>query len=144
MPSPVDFAALYGGQPGYIARRPRGAFEQAQIDIEVRPFKLRQLLSPPPEPQTLSSALEIGCAAGERIAAVPLRRSGRKAGLDISATNVAVARERHPEVEFRCGAFRIGPAEAFDAVIVSDMLERVPDDAAFLYDAAALRHALAA
>lgn len=138
MPSPVDYAALYDGHPEYIARRQRGSFEQAQIDIEVRLFKLPHLLGLLPDPQALSSVLEIGCATGELIAAVPVRAGARKVGMDISAANIAVARERHPDVEFRCGDFRTGAAETFDAVILSDVLEHVPDDAAFLRDAAAL------
>lgn len=138
MPSPVDFAALYDEHPEYVARRAGGSFEQAQIDIEVRLFKLPNLLRLLPEPQSLSSVIEIGCATGELIAAMPVRAGGRKVGVDISAANVAVARERHPEVEFRCGDFRAGLAERFDAVILSDVLEHVPDDAAFLRDAAAL------
>ena len=71
------------------------------------------------------------------IAAFPVRPGGRKVGMDISAANVAAARARHADVEFRCGDFRSGPAEAFDAVILSDVLEHVPDDAGFLRDAAA-------
>lgn len=138
MPSPVDFAALYDDHPEYVARRQGGSFEQAQIDIEVRLFKLPNLLGLLPDPQALSSVLEIGCATGELIAAMPVRAGGRKLGLDISAANIAVARERHPAVEFRCGDFRDDPAETFDAVILSDVLEHVPDDEAFLRDASAL------
>ena len=85
-----------------------------------------------------ASVLEIGCATGELIAAFPVRVGGRKLGMDISAANVAAARVRHPDVDFRCGDFRDGLAETFDAVILSDVLEHVPDDAAFLRDAAAL------
>ena len=57
--------------------------------------------------------------------------------MDISAANVAVARERYPEIEFRCGDFRNEPAEMFDVVVLSDVLEHVPDDDAFLRAAAA-------
>ena len=138
MPSPVDFAALYDDHPDYVARRQGGSFEQAQIDIEVRLFKLPNLLRLLPDPHSLGSVIEIGCATGELIAAFPVRAGGRKLGMDISAANVAAARARHPDVEFRCGDFRDGPAERFDAVILSDVLEHVPDDAGFLRAAAAL------
>jgi SAM-dependent methyltransferase len=140
MSNPVDFAALYDDHPEYVARRQGGSFEQAQIDIEVRLFKLPHLLGLLPQPERLASVLEIGCATGELIAAFPVSAGGRKLGMDISAANVVTARARHPEVEFRCGDFRDGPAEAFDAVILSDVLEHVPDDAGFLRDAAALGH----
>ena len=134
----VDFAALYDDHPEYIARRRSGSFEQAQIDIEVRLFKLPNLMRLLPVGQALGSVLEIGCATGELIGAVPVRAGGRKLGIDISAASLAVASARFPEVEFRCGDFRAVPADAFDAVIISDVIEHVPDDDAFLRDAAAL------
>lgn len=137
MQTPVDFAALYDEHPEYVSRRRAGSFEQAQIDIEVRLFKLPNLLALLAEPQALASVIEIGCATGELIAAMPVRAGGRKVGIDISAANIAVARERHPGVEFRCADLRAGPAETFDAVVLSDVLEHVPDDAGFLRAAAA-------
>lgn len=137
-PPAVDFSALYDAHPEYVARRRGGSLEQTQIDIEVRLFKLPNLLRLLPDPQGLDSVLEIGCATGELIAALPVRAGGRKVGVDISAANVATARARFPEVEFRRGDFRAGPSEVFDAVVMSDVLEHVPDDQAFLRDAAAL------
>ena len=137
-PAGVDFSALYDEHPEYVARRASGSFEQAQIDIEVRLFKLPQLMRLLPPGSGLNSVLEIGCATGELIDAVPVRRGGRKVGMDISAANVVAAQARFPEVEFRCGDFRECGNETFDAVIMSDVLEHVPDDEAFLRDAAAL------
>ncbi len=137
-PASVDFSALYDEHPAYVARRAAGSFEQAQIDIEVRLFKLPQLMQVLTPGRGLNSVLEIGCATGELIDAVPVRRGGRKLGMDISAANVAAARARFPEVEFRCGDFRECGPERFDAVIISDVLEHVPDDEAFLREAAAL------
>ena len=133
---PVDFPALYDRHPEYIARRQSGSFEQAQIDIEVRLFKLPNLLGLLPPGQVPGSAIEIGCATGELIAALPVQSGGRKVGMDISAGNIAAARVRFPDVEFRCGDFRDGPDERFDVVVMSDVLEHVPDDAGFLRDAA--------
>ena len=134
----VDFSALYDEHPEYVARRAAGSFEQAQVDIEVRLFKLPELLRLLSDGQVLASVLEIGCATGELIHAVPVAAGGRKLGIDISAANVAAAQARFPELEFRCGDFRELRGENFDAVIMSDVLEHVPDDAAFLRDAAAL------
>ena len=138
MSNPVDFAALYDDHPEYVARRQGGSFEQAQIDIEVRLFKLPQLMRLLPPGRVLRSVLEIGCATGELIDAVPVQAGGRKLGMDISDANVAAARARFPGVEFRCGDFREARDETFDAVLMSDVLEHVPDDEAFLRDAAAL------
>jgi SAM-dependent methyltransferase len=137
-PAGVDFSALYDEHPEYVARRAAGSFEQAQIDIEVSLFKLPQLMRLLPQGLALNSVLEIGCATGELIDSVPVKAGGRKLGMDISAANVAAAQARFPDIEFRCGDFRDARGEHFDAVIMSDVLEHVPDDEAFLRDAAAL------
>ena len=131
----VDYSALYDEHPEYVARRAGGSIEQAQVDIEVRLFKLPQLLKVVPEGPAMRRVLEIGCATGELIAAFPAEQ---RIGLDISAANVAAARVRFPTVEFHCGDFRAAGLQGFDAVIMSDVLEHVPDDEAFLRDAARL------
>lgn len=146
--APVDFSALYDAHPEYVARRRGGSFEQAQIDIEVRLFKLPNLLRLLPPTKVLSSVLEIGCATGELLAALPVRAGGRKVGVDISAANIASANARFAGVDFRCGDFRGAdffgadfredPAARFDAVVMSDVLEHVPDDTGFLRAAARL------
>ncbi|MES2993269.1 MAG: class I SAM-dependent methyltransferase [Pseudomonadota bacterium] len=133
--APVDFAALYDEHPEYVARRAAGSIEQAQIDIEVRLFKLPGLMSVLPAGGDLQRVLEIGCATGELVAAFP---AAQRVGLDISAANIAAARARFPQVEFHCGDFRGAGLAGFDAVVLSDVLEHVPDDAAFLRDAAQL------
>lgn len=135
MKPPVDFAALYDEHPEYVARRAGGSIEQAQVDLEVRMFKLPGLMAAWPVGRPLNRVLEIGCATGELIAAVP---ATVRVGLDISPANIEAARARFPEIEFRCGDFRDADLGAFDAVIMSDVLEHVPDDAGFLRDAARL------
>ena len=134
----VDYSALYDEHPEYVARRAAGSIEQAQVDIEVRLFKLPGLMRVWPPGRPLRRVLEIGCATGELIAAVPVEKGGQRVGLDISAANVAAAQARFPAVEFHCGDFRGADLSGFDAVILSDVLEHVTDDAAFLRDAAQL------
>lgn len=134
----VDFKSLYDRHPEYVARRHAGSFEQAQIDVEVQRFKLPGLLSLLPDSNLPHSVLEIGCATGELIAAFPVVAGGRKVGIDISSANIAAAQDRFPAVEFRCGDFRALGGERFDVVILSDVLEHVPDDSGFLGAAAAL------
>lgn len=133
--SQVDFADLYDAHPEYAARRRDDSFERAQIDVEVRQFKLPQLLAllgdrPP------ASLLEIGCATGELTAAFPVADAGWRLGVDISAQNVAAARQRFPAVRFEAGDFRAMQLPPADVVLLSDVLEHVPDDAAFLAQAA--------
>ena len=134
----VDFSALYDEHPEYVARRGAGSLAQAQVDLEARLFKLPGLMGVLPAGRPLRRVLEIGCATGEVIAAVPVEPGGRRVGLDISPANIAAARARFPEVEFHDGDFRAAGLAGFDAVIMSDVLEHVPDDVAFLRDAAAL------
>ena len=137
-PAAVDFAALYNAHPEYVARRRIGSFEQAQVDIEVALFKLPHLLALLPNPKDLGDVVEIGCATGELLAALPAEPGVRRVGLDISAANVMAAQARFPSLEFICGDFRAQKPGAFDTVVMSDVLEHVPDDVAFLHDAAVI------
>ncbi len=134
----VDFAALYDDLPEYVARREAGSFEQAQVNIEVALFKLPHLLALLPCPEALGDVLEIGCATGELLAALPAAPGARRVGVDISAANVQAAHARFPSLVFICGDFRALQPGAFDTVVMSDVLEHVPDDATFLRDAALL------
>lgn len=134
----IDFSALYDAHPEYIARRTEGSLAQAQIDLEVRLFKLPHLMKLLPAARPLRSVLEVGCATGELIAAISVATGGRKVGLDISPANIAIAASRYPDVEFSCSDFRALEEGSFDAVILSDVLEHVPDDVDFLRAAARL------
>jgi hypothetical protein len=133
----LDLAALYDAHPEYAARRQAGSLAQALIDAEVRLFKLPNLQAalPGPPPDTV---IEIGCATGELLAAWPLPPGGWRIGVDISARNVAAAQARFGDIDFRCGDFRTLALPRAQALILSDVLEHVPDDRGFLRDAAAL------
>ena len=135
----VDFAGLYDAHPEYDARRREGSFEREQVALEVQHFKLPHLAAvlAMPWPQRV---LEIGCATGELIGAVPAPAGSLRMGLDISARNIAVARERFPHVSFHAGDVHSLRVDGFDAVVLSDVLEHVSDDTAFLADAARLGH----
>jgi SAM-dependent methyltransferase len=129
---------LYDAHPDYIARRIPGSFEREQIDLEVRDFKLPnllELLGPGVPPDSL---LEIGCATGELIAAFPVCKGGRKVGIDISEENIRAARERFPTVTFAHGDFTQYGVRDFACVILSDVLEHVEDDTGFLRAAASM------
>lgn len=131
----VDFAALYDAHPDYVARRDAQSYERRLVELEVQHFKLPHLVALL-RGERLASVVEIGCATGELIAAFPLADArGRRLGLDISPRNIAAARARFGGVEFQAGDFRRMRLEPFDAVILSDVLEHVSDDAAFLADA---------
>jgi SAM-dependent methyltransferase len=72
-----------------------------------------------------ASVLEIGCGSGELLAQL---RAGRKAGIDLSATQIAAARARLPDAEFHQQAGEDLALEGpFDCIIVSDTLNQAAD-----------------
>ena len=79
------------------------------------------------------TALDIGCGTGANIAALADRF--RCVGIDPSPDAIALARQRFPTVEFRCG---VAPTDASDAcgqadlVLLMDVLEHVEYEADLL------------
>jgi len=73
-----------------------------------------------------ASVLEIGCGSGELLAQV---RAARKTGLDLSATQIAAARQRVPGAEFfvQAGELVDLGERRFDAIIISDTLNLAAD-----------------
>lgn len=136
--SSVDFAALYDSHIEYKARRVAGSVEARQIDIEVRGFKVPNLLRCLPTDYLPQRVLEIGCATGELIATFPVVPGGQRFGSDISAENMVAARERHSGVEFLLAGFDCLPPASVDCVILSDILEHVENDVGFLAEAGKL------
>jgi SAM-dependent methyltransferase len=74
--------------------------------------------------------LEIGCGLGDLLAAV---RPARGVGVDFSPKAIELARARHPELEFHVGeALTFETSETFDYVILSDLVNDLPDVQAVL------------
>jgi SAM-dependent methyltransferase len=75
----------------------------------------------PPE----ASVLEIGCGSGELLAQL---HAGRKTGVDLSARQIAAARERLPQATFhvQAGEF-LELDEKFDYIILSETLNGAAD-----------------
>jgi SAM-dependent methyltransferase len=73
-----------------------------------------------------ASVLEIGCGSGELLARL---RAGKKAGIDLSATQLAAARARLPEAEFfaQPGELIDLGNRRFDVIIISDTLNLAAD-----------------
>lgn len=132
-----SFADLYDAHLQYAARRREGTFEYEQVKLEVEFFKLPGLCSVL-HPNAVDSVLEIGCATGELIARFPINSGGFRIGVDISSENIASAADRYPGVTFYAGDFRNMALPTVDTVVLSDILEHVPDDAKFLADASRL------
>jgi SAM-dependent methyltransferase len=76
------------------------------------------------------SIIEIGCGTGDLLASLKPRRG---VGVDFSATMIAGARERHPDLEFlEADAHEFVTDGQFDVVILSDLVNDVWDVQAVL------------
>lgn len=86
-----------------------------------------------------ASVLEIGCGAGELLS---LLKAARKTGIDLSPTQIAAARTRVPEGDFRvqAGEFLDLP-DRYDIIIISDTLNLAADAHQLLTRLHAVAHA---
>jgi 2-polyprenyl-3-methyl-5-hydroxy-6-metoxy-1,4-benzoquinol methylase len=79
--------------------------------------------------------LDIGCGIGAVAHDVAEKAGAYVVGIDLSADNIALARERytHPCLEYRVGdALQELPDGPFDVVIFSNVLEHLPERSVFL------------
>jgi SAM-dependent methyltransferase len=80
-----------------------------------------------------SSLLDVGCGDGSKL--LPFYRAGwRVAGIEVSPSLAAVARQAMPDGEFLCGdvATSTFSAGAFEYVRLDNVLEHMPDPLAFI------------
>jgi SAM-dependent methyltransferase len=83
--------------------------------------------------------LEVGCGIGDLLAAL---RPARGVGVDFSPRMVALARERHPDLEFiEADALAIPLGEKFDYIVLSDLVNDLGDVQAVLEKLRAVSHA---
>jgi SAM-dependent methyltransferase len=69
--------------------------------------------------------LEVGCGLGDLLAAV---KPARGVGVDFSPAMIALARERHPELDFQIAdAAEFSASEKFDYILLSDLVNDLPD-----------------
>jgi 2-polyprenyl-3-methyl-5-hydroxy-6-metoxy-1,4-benzoquinol methylase len=79
--------------------------------------------------------LDIGCGLGALAHEVATKTGGHVVAIDLNADNIAQAREKfsHPEVEYLVrDAEEAIPSGVFDVVILSNILEHLPQRPAFL------------
>lgn len=79
--------------------------------------------------------LDIGCGNGFLAYDIASRAGARVTGIELQAENIAIARQRfaHPQVEFIQGdALKDLPANSFETVILSNVLEHLPGRVDFL------------
>jgi len=79
--------------------------------------------------------LDLGCGIGALAYDVACETEASVVGLDLSPDNVAIARQRytHPRIEYRVGDARLDlDGQHFDVVILSNLLEHLPERPQFL------------
>jgi len=82
--------------------------------------------------------LEVGCGLGDLLAAV---NPSRGAGVDFSPALLDLARKRHPQFEFSAAdALDFATDESFDYILLSDLVNDLPDVQALLTRLQAVSH----
>lgn len=86
-----------------------------------------------------ASVLEAGCGIGDLLASLKPKRG---VGIDFSERAIAIARQRHPPLQFECmDAQQLQWNEAFDYIVVSGLLGDLEDIQVFLEHLKPLCHA---
>jgi len=82
--------------------------------------------------------LEVGCGLGDLLAAV---KPVQGVGVDFSPAMIALARARHPELEFQVAeATEFSSGEKFDYILLSDLVNDLPDVQALMERLLAVAH----
>ena len=134
-----DFTKFYDHQLDYKAFR-NDPEKRREYEIAVN-WKVKNLCKLVAGSLSFSNVLEIGCALGillNKAAGALLIKE--RTGLDISLENIKIARQLFPECTFIQGSVdNIESLESkedhrrkFDLVILSDIVEHIPDDLDFM------------
>lgn len=135
----MDFKKFYDEQKEYSAFRNNNE-KRIEYEIKVN-WKTEQLRKLIPVHLTFNSVLEVGCAMGILLNNLAGQLSIKNVyGLDISGENIKVAKDLFPGNTFFQGTIEdlksnisknYMPPE-FDLIILSDIIEHIPDDIKFL------------
>ncbi|MEM7532467.1 MAG: class I SAM-dependent methyltransferase [Chloroflexota bacterium] len=114
---------------GQVASSYGGGIHTKHRHMNYHQFFVRQI-------QPEERVIDIGCGLGA-VAYTVAQESGasKVVGIDLSAKSIAMAQERHqhPKVDYRVGDALVDlPDEAFDLVILSNVLEHLPGRPEFL------------
>ena len=130
-PTAESLGAYY--PPDYAPYRQRGVFGTLTRLLRRREAtEIRRSLRPG------ADVLEVGCAAGDLM--VPMREAGlRVTGVELSDHAASIARDEH-KLDVHTGALSDVPLgrESFDAVIMRNVIEHVPDPRTDLDEASKL------
>lgn len=135
----MDFKKFYEDQKDYSAFRTSDE-KRNEYELIVR-WKTEQLLKLVPPGLYFKNILEVGCAMGILLNNLAEKLSIKNIyGLDISDKNIQTAKDLFPQSIFYCGTIedlkllisRKQTLPLFDLVILSDIIEHIPDDSGFL------------
>ena len=135
----MDFKKFYEEQGDYAAFR-GDPERQAEYRLKAG-WKVTNLCSLVPDGHSFANILEIGCAMGILLNELASKLGIRDlTGIDISEKNTQMARSLFPEAVFLTGTIEElseGNAIAlthskYDLVVLSDIIEHIPDDLGFL------------
>ena len=135
----MDFEKFYNEQPEYVAfRNDKVKQDEYKIAVDWKVRKLSQLV---PGDFKANNILEVGCAFGVLLNILAdLFQIKTRYGIDISSENIKVAKDLYSGCNFIQGTVEefisIVPPEIendrFDLVVLSDIVEHIPDDQGFL------------
>jgi SAM-dependent methyltransferase len=135
----MDYPKFYNEQPDYVAfRSDIEKQEEYKIAVDWKARKLSQLIA---NDSGIKNILEVGCAFGVLLnnLADKLHITERY-GIDISSENIKAAKDIFPGCNFYHGTLEefmmVIPAKIqnsrFDLIVLSDIVEHIPDDRGFL------------
>jgi SAM-dependent methyltransferase len=134
-----DFKKFYDNQHDYVSFR-NDPEKRHEYDVAVN-WKTKNLSSLVPEGLKFSNILEVGCAFGILLNKIADSLSvSERIGIDISVENIKMARDLYPDCTFFQGTtdtlknelFKDTPGKVFGLVVLSDIVEHIPDDFEFM------------
>ncbi|MCF8296737.1 MAG: class I SAM-dependent methyltransferase [Saprospiraceae bacterium] len=131
-----DYKKKYENSEEYIDVRNKNSFSYQHYLNVLRNWKIKFLYKVIPNGTNINTILEVGCATGDLLANFPCKVAfSNRTGLDISEKNIKEAKNRYPEINFFSQPFEEfvkHKKEKFDLIILSDILEHVPNDVEML------------
>ena len=135
----TDFAQFYDKQQEYVAFR--SDIQKREYYNVASDWKVRELVRLVPGKMVFNNVLEVGCAFGVLLDNISGRLNIKtRTGVDISGENIRTAKKDWPECNFFNGTVEEFISDMkpniqdyrFDLVVLSDIVEHIPDDLGFM------------
>jgi hypothetical protein len=134
-----DFRGFYDSQHDYVSfRNDEGKRSEYNVAVD---WKVRNLCSLVPVSLSFKNVTEVGCAMGILLNKIgDMLSISDRTGIDIASENIKLASELFPECVFFRGILEeyletenfVNRKGKIDLVILSDIVEHIPDDTGFL------------